>query len=87
MEIRKTKAYQKWDIGEELKTREDVLYYLEAALEEDGADCPRNRGNTGRALYLSFYRGQPILSNYHEGITSLGVPAPGRAAGNCIKVI
>jgi probable addiction module antidote protein len=28
----------KWDIGEELKTREDVLYYLEAALEEDDAE-------------------------------------------------
>jgi probable addiction module antidote protein len=28
----------KWDIREELKTREDVLYYLEAALEEDDAE-------------------------------------------------
>jgi probable addiction module antidote protein len=28
----------RWDIREELKTREDVLYYLEAALEEDDAE-------------------------------------------------
>jgi probable addiction module antidote protein len=28
----------KWDIQKELKTREDVLYYLEAALEEDDAE-------------------------------------------------
>jgi probable addiction module antidote protein len=28
----------KWDIRKGLKTREDVLYYLEAALEEDDAE-------------------------------------------------
>jgi probable addiction module antidote protein len=28
----------KWDIQKELQTREDVLYYLEAALEEDDAE-------------------------------------------------
>jgi probable addiction module antidote protein len=28
----------KWDIQKELKTREDVLYYLEAALEEDDTE-------------------------------------------------